>query len=52
MFSGVLMALVLLVALPVAVLVGGAIFAAILSTSMNDDSEQRHEGNELLDLNR
>lgn len=52
MIGAVVMVLALLVVIPVAVLMGGALFAAVLGTGMNDDAETRHEGNELLDLNR
>ncbi len=52
MIGAVLMVLALLVVIPVGVLTAGAVAAAVIGTTLKDDAEQRHEGSELLDLNR
>ena len=51
MVGAVIIVVVLLVVLPVAFLIGGAIVAAIFGESLRRDAERRHEGSELLDLN-
>jgi hypothetical protein len=43
---------VLLIALPVSFLVGGAVVAAVLSIALKSNAEATHEGSELIDLNR
>ncbi len=45
------MILVVLVLIPVAVLMGGAIAAAVLGQFFVNDAEARHEGSELIELN-
>jgi len=49
--GAVIMVLVLLVVLPVAMLIGGGVLAAILGASLDADARKRHEGSELVDLN-
>jgi flagellar basal body-associated protein FliL len=49
--GAVLMVLILLVVLPVAFLIGGAILAAILGQSLTVTKERDFEGSELVDLN-
>ena len=51
MVGVVLIVLVLVVVLPVAFLIGGAVIAALLGQSLHADARRRHEGSELLDLN-
>jgi len=46
------MVFLLLVALPVSFLIGGAVVAAVLSMSLKSNAEATHEGSELIDLNR
>jgi hypothetical protein len=41
-----------LLVLPVVMIMGGAVIAIILSSSLNATVAQAHEGSELLDLNR
>ena len=48
----VIIVFVLVVALPVSFLVGGAVVAAILSGSLKSNAEATHAGSELIDLNR
>ena len=43
--------MLVLVLLPVLVCIGSAIIAVVLGVVLNRDSEIRHEGSELLDLN-
>lgn len=51
MIGAVVIVFVLLVALPVAFLVGGAVIAAIFGQALHVDGQRRHEGSELVDLN-
>ena len=46
----VIIVIVTVIALPVSFLVGGAVVAAILSTSLKSNAEATHEGSELIDL--
>lgn len=50
MLGAAIIVLVLVVALPVAFLVGGAVVAAILGSALDADGRHRHEGSELLDM--
>ena len=52
MAGAILMVIVLVLVIPVAVLVSGAVVAALLGWSLKDDAEARNEGSELIDLNR
>ncbi len=52
MLGGILMILVLVVVLPVAVMMSGAVVAAALGWSLKDDAEATHEGSELIALNK
>jgi ABC-type thiamin/hydroxymethylpyrimidine transport system permease subunit len=51
MAGAIVIALVILVVLPVAVLLSGAVVAGILGWALKDNGEQTHEGSELIDLN-
>jgi hypothetical protein len=48
---GAIAIVLVLVLLPVLVCMGSAVIAVLLATVLNRDSEVRHEGSELLDLN-
>ena len=48
---GAIAIVVVLLVLPVAICMGGAVLAAALSMVLNRDAEVRAEGSELLDLN-
>jgi flagellar basal body-associated protein FliL len=50
--GAVIIVVVLLVVLPVSFLIGGAIVAAILGSSLNADADNRYEGSELIDLGK
>ena len=52
MLGGILMIVVLVLVLPVAVMMSGAVVAAALGWSLKDDAEATHEGSELIALNK
>lgn len=52
MLGAVLMALVLVVVIPVAVMMGCSLIAVVLGWALKSDAEARHEGSELVALNR
>lgn len=52
MLGTVLIILVLVVVIPVAVMMTGAVIAAVLGWALKDDAEARYEGSELIALNR
>jgi len=43
---------VLLIGIPVGLLMGSAVVAAVLSSALKSNAEALHEGSELIDLNR
>ena len=49
--AAIILAVVIVVVLPVAILMSGAIGAMILGWRLKEDAEERHEGSELVDLN-
>lgn len=49
---GAIAIIVVLILFPIVVLMSGAVGAAILGTAVGKDAEARHEGSELIDLNR
>lgn len=51
MVGPIIIVIVLVVALPVGVMMSGAIASALLGWLVNDDVERSHEGSELLDSN-
>jgi hypothetical protein len=52
MLGAIILAVIILVAIPVGVMMTGAVVAAILGWSLRDNGEATHEGSELIDLNR
>jgi hypothetical protein len=52
MAGAILMAIFLVIVIPVAVCMSGAAVAALLGWSLTEDAEARHEGSELIDLNK
>ena len=52
MAGAVILAVIIVIAIPVAVCMSGAVAAALLGWSLTDDAAARHEGSELVDLNR
>lgn len=51
MLGAIILAVIILVAIPVSVCMTGAAVAAILGWSLKDNGEATHEGSELVDLN-
>ena len=51
MVGAVLIVVALVVVLPVSFLVGGAVVAAVLTSSLHSYGNRSHEGSELIDLN-
>lgn len=49
---GAILIVVVLLAIPVAVCMSGAVAAALLGTTLKADADARHEGSELIDLNK
>lgn len=49
--GALVIAVIILVVIPVAVILTGAAVAAILGWSLKDNAEATHEGSELIDLN-
>ena len=52
MLGGILMIVVLVIVIPVAVMMTGAVVAAALGWSLKQDAEATHEGSELIALNK
>jgi hypothetical protein len=52
MAGAILIVIVLVIAIPVAVLMGTALIAVALGWSLKEDAEARHAGSELVALNR
>jgi hypothetical protein len=50
MLGAIILAVIILVVIPVSVCMSGAVVAAILGWSLKDNSEQTHEGSELVEL--
>jgi hypothetical protein len=50
--GAIILAIVIVVVIPVAVCMSGAVVAALLGWSLKDDAEARNEGSELIELNR
>jgi membrane glycosyltransferase len=52
MTGAILMVIVLVLVIPVAVCMSGAVVAALLGWSLKEDAEARNEGSELIALNK
>jgi hypothetical protein len=52
MLGGIIIAIVIVIVLPVAIIMTGPVIAAALGWALTDDAEQRNEGSELIALNR
>ena len=52
MVGAVIVAFVIVVVLPVGLIMSGAVAAAALGWTLKEDSDSRHEGSELVDLNK
>ena len=51
-FGPIIIVFLLLIVLPVSMLMGSAVVAAVLSSALKSNAEAVHEGSELIDLNR
>ena len=51
MLGALIMVVLLVIVLPVSFLVGGALVAAILTSTLSSYARRSHEGSELIDLN-
>lgn len=51
MLGAAIMVIVLVIAIPVGVMVSGALGSVIIGWVLRSDVDSRHEGSELLDLN-
>lgn len=49
--AGAVAIVIVLLLIPVAVMMSGAVLAAVLGWSLKDDAEARYEGSELVELN-
>ena len=52
MLGGIIIAIVLVILIPVAVMMTGPVIAALLGWTLKDDAEARNDGSELIALNR
>ncbi len=52
MLGGIIIAIVLVILIPVALMMTGPVIAALLGWTLKDDAEARNEGSELIALNR
>ena len=52
MIGAVIIAIVLVIAIPVAVLMSGGVAAAVIGHFLKEEGEASHPGSELIDLNR
>jgi hypothetical protein len=52
MIGAIVLAVVIVIAIPVGVMMSGAVAAGLLGTAATSDAEARYEGSELLDLNK
>lgn len=50
MLGAIILAVVILVAIPVSIAMSGGVVAAILGWALKDNGEATHEGSELIDL--
>jgi hypothetical protein len=52
MLGALILAFIIVIVIPVAICMSGALVAGILGWAAKEDAEARHEGSELIDLNR
>ena len=50
MLGAIILAVIIIVAIPVSVMMTGGIVAAVLGWALKDNGEATHEGSELIDL--
>ena len=52
MAGAIVVAFIIIVLLPVTLMVLGSVVAALFGWALKDDAEERHEGSELIELNK
>jgi hypothetical protein len=52
MLGALILGFVIIVAIPVGVMMSGPLAAALLGQTLTEDADERHEGSELIDLNK
>ena len=52
MIGAIILAIVIVIAIPVGVLMSGGVAAAIIGHFLKEEGEASHPGSELIDLNR
>ena len=52
MAGAIVVAILIVIVLPVTLIMTGTVVAGLLGWSLKDDAEDRHEGSELIDLNK
>jgi predicted branched-subunit amino acid permease len=52
MLGALILAFVIVVVIPVVVMMSGPIVAALLGQTLTEDADERHEGSELVGLDR
>ena len=52
MIGAIILAIVIVVAIPVGVLMSGGVAAAVIGHFLKEEGEASHPGSELIDLNR
>lgn len=50
MLGAIIIAVIILIAIPVSIMMTGAIVAGILGWSLKETSDEAHQGSELIDL--
>ena len=50
MLGAIILAMILVVAIPVSVIMSGALLSGVLGWSLRDNAETTHAGSELIDL--
>jgi hypothetical protein len=52
MIGAIVLAVVIIIAIPMTVLISGGVAAAIIGRFLKEEGEASHEGSELIELNR
>jgi hypothetical protein len=50
--GAIIVAIIIVVVLPVALMMSGTVVAGLLGWALKDDAEARYDGSELIDLNK
>lgn len=52
MTGAIIVAVLIVIVMPVALMMSGTVVAGLLGWSLKDDAEDRYDGSELIDLNK